>query len=251
MLTRHPDMACAPCSAGIYAIVCYPSGKVYIGSTQDIRKRWRKHVEDLCAGRHHCRHLQSAWNLYGPDAFTFRVLEPIAHITRKADLIAPEQRWLDRYPIERRYNIRIKADSSLGVKRSAETREKVRQANLGKVKWSAEERLRMSITRKGRKTWNKGIPCPEHVKQLSRARKGEKRPKTSATLMGHRGWNKGRTYGPGVRAKVSAAGKGRPKTEAHKRKIARANAFFHALKRARLFDRPSLVAQAQLFVDTP
>jgi hypothetical protein len=39
-------------------------------------RRWRLHRIRLRQGKHHNRHLQNAWNAYGPDAFEFRKLVP-------------------------------------------------------------------------------------------------------------------------------------------------------------------------------
>lgn len=206
---------------GIYSITSRLTGVQYVGSASDIATRWRKHYYSLKRGKHHSLYLQRSWNAHGPQAFIFAVIERVERGSRLLErLLAREQHYLDT--LRPGFNCAPTAGSSLGVKHSAEMREKVRQANLGR-KMSLEARLRMSQARKGRKAWNKGIPCPEHVKAINAARRGEKRPQTSASLMGHRGWNKGRTYGPEVRAKVSAAGKGRPKSDEHKRKIAEAN----------------------------
>jgi hypothetical protein len=62
-------------NTGVYEIVHLATGRRYIGSTsQSFVRRWRLHRIRLRQGKHHNRHLQNAWNAYGPDAFEFRKL---------------------------------------------------------------------------------------------------------------------------------------------------------------------------------
>lgn len=59
----------------VYKIVNQQNGKMYIGSTMDVEKRFNRHKKDLRAGDHHCVYLQRAWNKYGEDSFSFEILE--------------------------------------------------------------------------------------------------------------------------------------------------------------------------------
>ena len=61
----------------VYAIVNLRNGKRYIGSASNFRKRITLHRFHLRRGTHDNRHLQSAWNKYGEDAFIFGVVEEI------------------------------------------------------------------------------------------------------------------------------------------------------------------------------
>ncbi len=81
--------------SGIYAITRIASGKQYIGSSYDVVARMGKHREQLRGNRHHCKHLQNAWNKYGEAEFTFEIIELFSG--DKADLCAREQEWLDRF----------------------------------------------------------------------------------------------------------------------------------------------------------
>lgn len=58
----------------IYALTHLASGKRYVGSTVNRSYRWSKHRCELNADRHHCQHLQRAWNKYGADAFAFSTI---------------------------------------------------------------------------------------------------------------------------------------------------------------------------------
>ena len=61
--------------SGIYCILNTINDKRYIGQTYDLRYRWNIHKSDLNCERHHNNHLQSAWEKYGADIFTYTILE--------------------------------------------------------------------------------------------------------------------------------------------------------------------------------
>lgn len=61
-------------NCGVYKIEHRASGRIYIGSSIAIKKRWKEHRGHLRRGTHHNPHLQSAWVKYGEAAFDFKVL---------------------------------------------------------------------------------------------------------------------------------------------------------------------------------
>jgi len=63
--------------SGIYSILHNASGKIYIGSSINIKQRWNAHRSALNRGKHSNPHLQNAWSKYGKDAFTFSILEEV------------------------------------------------------------------------------------------------------------------------------------------------------------------------------
>lgn len=65
---------------GIYTITCVKTGKVYVGQTGNVRRRWGGHKWDLRKGKHRNAHLQRAWNKYGADAFIFAVAENMSSV---------------------------------------------------------------------------------------------------------------------------------------------------------------------------
>jgi hypothetical protein len=81
-----------PRASGVYQICCLPTGKIYVGSTVDLRHRWGQHRRKLRGGNHHNAHLQNAWDKYGEANFEFVVLE----LAAEADLLRVEQKWLDK-----------------------------------------------------------------------------------------------------------------------------------------------------------
>lgn len=76
----------------IYKIINKIDGKYYVGSSIEIKRRWRNHRNCLRSNKHHNNYLQNAWNKYGPETFDFVIVE--ADITEK-DLLLTEQKYLD------------------------------------------------------------------------------------------------------------------------------------------------------------
>lgn len=78
--------------AGVYAIRHPASGRVYVGSSGHIAKRWREHRCALRAGKHHNAHLQRLWNKYGEESLAWEVLETVDHLGL---LLQREQFYID------------------------------------------------------------------------------------------------------------------------------------------------------------
>jgi hypothetical protein len=75
----------------VYAIRHLPTGKRYIGGTNDLRTRVRKHIGDLNGRGHFCGPLQDLWRADGAAAFALDVLELVP---KEASLLLAEQRRL-------------------------------------------------------------------------------------------------------------------------------------------------------------
>lgn len=112
--------------SGIYCIENTINKKQYIGSSKNVYKRKNRHFSELKNGKHKNIKLQNSFNKHGKDSFIFIVLELVEN---ESELIKREQFFIDQN--KPWYNINLIANSSFGVKRSKETKEKVRQANLG------------------------------------------------------------------------------------------------------------------------
>lgn len=152
---------------GIYAIVNLENGKFYIGSSTNILGRLWNHLSSLRHNKEYFSNgqaiLQKAWNKYGEDSFAFCPVEIYTGDDFERDRDALEQKYLDFYwPSGLLYNISNSAKHPPIIKRSSpypkgwkrseestrksietrrkngnlartdETREKLRQAHLGK-----------------------------------------------------------------------------------------------------------------------
>lgn len=133
--------------SGMYQIRNLVNDNRYIGSAKDIYKRWSIHACQLNKNKHHSEYLQRSWSKYGADCFEFSIIEACS-ITK---LIVREQYYINLYqPV---YNIAKIAGSSLGTKRSDESRAKMsakRKLSTPR-KQTLEERLKRSLSVLGHK----------------------------------------------------------------------------------------------------
>jgi len=93
-------------TSGIYKIVNKVNGKYYVGSSLDIygepnpwNGRIYKHKSHLRSKRHYNKHLQSAWDKYGQDAFDFIVVETTK--PSRDIVLQVEQKYLDIAKMEK------------------------------------------------------------------------------------------------------------------------------------------------------
>ena len=119
---RSTDMA----HVGIYRITVKRDGKpdkYYIGQSANLHDRKIRHFWELRRGIHRNPVLQQAFNLYGESALIFDVLEECE--LDKVTLAEREKFYIDAH-CGRLYNVNIEqATTSLGTKRTAETRRKM------------------------------------------------------------------------------------------------------------------------------
>ena len=78
---------------GVYGIFNTTNGKVLVGSSSDLTRRWTSHKSDVRHGKHGNPHFQSAWNKYGESAFEFRILEECP----ESMLLVREDSWMNYY----------------------------------------------------------------------------------------------------------------------------------------------------------
>lgn len=78
----------------IYKIRNVTNDKFYVGSTNNTKVRFKNHRRLLRKGKHHCKHLQAAWNKYGEDCFKFEVIEVVKD---DSDLWDAENAWLTQW----------------------------------------------------------------------------------------------------------------------------------------------------------
>lgn len=216
--------------ASIYKIENKIDGKVYIGSTVNLKNRYKHHRSQLRGNRHHSRHLQFAWNKYGESNFWFETIDE-CDAKDRVNRVITEQYWINSYNSfnqEVGYNINPTAESCLGRIHTDDTKAKISASNKGKV-FSQEHRRRISEAQIG-KTYS-----DDYKKKMSEATKGkivseETREKLAAALKGKarpqefrdkmRRSCLGRAISEEARAKISLALRGRKRDEEVIRKSA-------------------------------
>lgn len=159
MLKKHTDI---PNSSGAYRIVNIRDGKMYVGSTKNLRKRHRDHCGALIRGVHSSRKLQREYDHNGLIYLRFEVL--VICSTRE-DALPIEQHFINRfkpYLEDRGYNTSPTAESTLGVPCSDDKKAKIGDANRGRErslkartaasKWTRTRNL--NATEELRKKWS-------------------------------------------------------------------------------------------------
>jgi group I intron endonuclease len=86
---------------GVYEIYCRKTGKRYIGSSKDIKKRWQSHLSSLKRKAHHNYYLQKSYLRYGEDNLVFSVLEEVKKIE---DLYTIEEKYIKKFKFNRLFN---------------------------------------------------------------------------------------------------------------------------------------------------
>lgn len=137
--------------SGIYCIQNIITGKRYIGSSVDVKRRLSEHRSDLRCGVHANPYLQSSFSCHGESEFIFSLVEKVD----KPDLASREKYWIDYYNAyisDDGYNVEAPYRGPV----LEETKAKISAANKGKVR-TPEMRAAASAARKGQVAWNKGL----------------------------------------------------------------------------------------------
>lgn len=136
--------------SGIYIIVNKETGSVYVGSAKEFKRRWNKHISEFLSKKHNNSRLLKVWEKYG----NTKLMWIIAEICDSEKLLEREQAWLDlmrelSIPL---YNIKLIANSRLGLKCSEETRLKMSLAARSRkmLPQSMEHKRKISESNKGR-----------------------------------------------------------------------------------------------------
>lgn len=200
-------------TAGIYSITNTTNGKVYIGSSVNVRKRMTHHRGRLRKNEHVNSYLQQAWNKYGEAVFEFKLLEIVEN---SDDCVKLEQSYIDRLGFENLYNLAPIAGGLTGFKHSEATKERLRVANSGQIV-TKSQRDQISATLTGRKNG----PHSEATKAKLKAKAQARAADTSVAVRER--WalakaNPGYAHhfsNPSVetRRKMSVAHRGKPRSE--------------------------------------
>lgn len=143
----------------IYKIKCLANGKVYIGQSKNIDKRWKEHRYELNRGIHHSIHLQRAWSKYGEDRFEFEIIETCSD-QNTAD--ERERYWIEEYDsTNKNKGFNLESGGNRFKKLSEETKRKIGRAN----KYHYHKKNKYILN------------SPEVIKRRSESNTGKKRSK--------------------------------------------------------------------------
>jgi group I intron endonuclease len=195
---------------GIYCITNSHTGKIYVGSSNNIRKRIKYHKYQLRKNVHNNQYLQNAFNKYGESAFSASVLEFLPSDHSEEQICAAEQRWLDKLkPFgETGYNIEPIA-GRFGV--ALETRKKLSDARI--KSWQSPTPAMLEGIKKSTETQR----SDGHFERLSAARKGKIRSDLDRTKLA-KSISESEAC-KAVRAKIANSKRGTKRTEAERMKI--------------------------------
>lgn len=159
---------------GIYSITNSINGKKYIGSTaKSFITRFTQHISKLRLNKHHCGHLQFAWNKYGEDSFIFSVEEVLEDMD---NLLNKEAEYIEKYDS---YHMGYNANPNPNTSPMFNANSREKSSNTRKQQW---ENLKNSMTEDeyksfikdryafsyGKSPVNKGKQASEEVKAKMR-----------------------------------------------------------------------------------
>lgn len=195
----------------VYKIQNMQDGKVYIGSSENVVRRIYDHKRWLKGGYHVCQKLQYAYDIAGPEAFVYTVLEEIFDIS---SLHEREQYWIDLLDAANiGYNTSPTAGSISGMKMTEETREKMSKSATGHIK-SDEHRANLSVANTGKKM------SDESRMKMRLAKLGKKRPPhTPETKAKMSAAKIGQVFSDETRQKMAIAKKGRTLSDETRKKM--------------------------------
>ena len=164
---------------GIYRIRNLVSGRFYIGSSEDIYRRFDVHRRNLRKGKHTNMALQASWTKHGEDAFRFDILhrvtpEELREVERNI-LVAVLSHPMccnmhdETYVFPRTGRVH---SNEAKAKISAKVQAAIAEGRGGKFIPSEETRAKMSESLKGNQNAKGHVRTQEHRRKLSEAVKG-------------------------------------------------------------------------------
>lgn len=196
---------------GIYEIRNTVNGKRYIGSSVNIKARWRAHRSALNRNINVSIKLQRAWEKYGEASFEFNIIEIVTG--DKKELYKREQYYIDLYDSANSgYNISKAAGSCAGYHHTEDAKERISKAHKGEN--------HPQYGKRGENSPNYGRKHSEESKRkMSKALSGKKFSKERIEKMsgenshlygkyGKDNYNYGRKHTSETKAKISAANAG-------------------------------------------
>lgn len=130
-------------TCGVYKITS-PSGRIYIGQSRNIEKRWKGYLRKDCKNQIKLKH---SFEKYGVEAHVFEIVEECEF----EQLNSRERYWQEFYDcVENGLNCLLAKTEDKPLVYSKETRERMSRANLGKI-ISEETKLKISRANLGKK----------------------------------------------------------------------------------------------------
>lgn len=211
-------------NCGIYLLTNKVNGRQYVGQSINIKKRMREHAN---ANKKDCAYLHNAIRKHGWENFDLQML---IVVDNKEDMNRYERELIEHYQTLSPGGYNCK-DGGLSGMVSEATRRKQSASKLGKSQnLTPEQRAARAAVWLGRKhseetkqrmrEWNLGRKMPETSATFS----DEYRQKMSELKKGQTPWIAGKRHTDEARAKMSAAHKGKPKSPEHLAAIAAAKA---------------------------
>ena len=155
--------------SGIYKITNLVTRDYYIGSAVNLNSRKRTHFANMNLGKHPNKHLQSSYNKYGKENFSFEILAKCP----KEYLLKLEQFFIDN--LKPSFNKRKEVNSNLGMVLTEEHKRKISKSNTNNPK-----RVGRKLSKEHKENIRKshlGKKLSEETKQkISKKFKGENHP---------------------------------------------------------------------------
>jgi len=213
-------------AGGIYLIRNRATGDVYVGSTASFGSRRKSHEARLRRGNHHNRRLQADYIAHGPQSFSFEVVAVVADAPVR---LAIEEATIAQLYGHGCYNATLVSPPvHTGVKRSAETRARIRDAQLNRSDevranyfgrpCSEETRRKISEAHRGKK---RGPLSREHRERIGAGQRGRKLSPEHAEIL--RQSRIGAVHSDEARERMAAAKRGRKHTAEHRAKVGAAS----------------------------
>jgi len=162
----------------IYKCTNLLDGKFYIGYSENVEKRKQRHIRDSVNSK---RHFYHAIRLYGPENFTWEVIDSSAQSIEELKQL--EIKYIAE--LKPQYNMTAGGDGGTGMKHSHSSKEIMRQKALARPRFSQTHRNNIAIsntkkivsqeTREKMSKAHKGrVKSPEECLKISLSKKGKK-----------------------------------------------------------------------------
>jgi group I intron endonuclease len=164
-----------PTGAGIYKVTCIANNKIYIGKAVNLRKRLNKykHSKGRC-------YFEKAILKHGWDSFTVEILEIVESFDKskledRLMILDRETYYIDFFDSDNKtvgYNLCRYSNDTTGIPLSEAHKEKISKANSGKIR-SPESRERYRQAKLGKPNSRLGTTHSEETKAKMRKAKSE------------------------------------------------------------------------------